>query len=90
MELVIVKNDVVAELRTQRYFNEQEITRLVGTELIPHRDRVLQVAELTRQNANIIEALKLLEQYFPSVPVQQPAPTPAPAPAPANADTPQA
>lgn len=90
MELVVVKNDVVAELRTQRYFNEQEITRLVGSELISHKDRVARVAKLTRENANIIEALKLLELYFPSQPVQQPVPAPAPAPAPTDVDTPQA
>lgn len=77
MELKIIKSDVVSDLRNQRYFNELEITRLVGNDsLTSHQDRVAQIAALTKENANIIEALKLLDMYFP----EQQQPTPAPQP----------
>lgn len=66
MELGIIKNDVVTELRTNRYFNEQEITRLVQSSDVDHKSRVLQIAGLTRENANINVALQLLEVYFPA------------------------
>lgn len=70
MELGIIKNDVIGELRSTRYFNETEITRLVQTDSIPHKDRVLMIAELARQNVIAIEAVKLIELYFPAAPVQ--------------------
>jgi len=66
MELGIIKNDVVNELRSQRYFNEQEITRLVQTDSLPHKSRIVSIGKLTRENAGINEALKLLEVYFPA------------------------
>lgn len=78
MELGIIKNDVIGELRSTRYFNETEITRLVQTDTIPHKDRVLMIAELTRQNVIAIEAVKLIELYFPAAPApakQQETPT---------------
>lgn len=75
MDLGIIKNDVVTELRSQRYFNEQEITRLVQANS-NHKTRILAIARLTRDNANIIDALQLLEVYFPAA---QPQPASSPA-----------
>jgi hypothetical protein len=65
MDLTVIKNDVVNELRSKRYFNEQEVARLVQTDLIPHKERVEKIASLVRQNVNLIEADKLVELYFP-------------------------
>lgn len=68
MELGVIKNDVLTELQAQKYYNEQEITRMVSTDTIPHKERVLHMAELVRVNANIIESIKLLDAYFPAQP----------------------
>lgn len=65
MELGIIKNDVINELRGTRYYNEQEITRLVKTDTVSYKERIEQIVSLTRENANLIEAIKLVELYFP-------------------------
>lgn len=78
MDLGITKNDVVNELRSERYFNEQEISRLVLSTEINHKDRVTQIAHLTKQNVLIIESLKLIEIYFPAAkPAAPVSPTPS-------------
>lgn len=66
MELSIIKQDVINELRNQRYYNEQEITRLVTTDAVPHKDRVFQIAELVQSNVQLIESVNLMEKYFPA------------------------
>lgn len=76
MELSIIKNDVIAELRTRRYYNEQEITRLVKSDSLSHENRVKRIVDLTKENVAAIEAIKLIELYFPTV-KQQEIPTPA-------------
>jgi len=79
MELTVIKNDVVNELRSKRYFNEQEVARLVQSDqIMSHKERVEKIASLVRQNVNLIEADKLVEAYFPTKQVapQQPAPEP--------------
>lgn len=83
MDLSITKSDVINELRSERYFNEQEISRLVQSNEIKHKDRVAQIAQLTKENVLIIEAIKLIEVYFPAA-----KPTPVPTPVPTPSDTP--
>lgn len=80
MELNIIKQDVINELRNQRYYNEQEITRLVTTDTVTHKDRVFAIAQLVQTNVQLIESVKLMELYFPAqqkvAPIaQQPAST---------------
>jgi hypothetical protein len=70
MELNVIKQDVINELRNQRYYNETEITRLVTTEAIPHKERVTQIAFLVQHNVQLIESVKLMELYFPAAPQQ--------------------
>ena len=77
MEISIIKNDVIQKLRADRYFNEMEISRVVQSD-INHKERIKIIAELTRENANINEALRLTEMYFPAA-SQPTAPQPEPA-----------
>jgi hypothetical protein len=82
MDLTTIKNDVIVELRSSRYFNELEIARLAHSTDINHKHRVQDIARLTRENANINDSLQLMETYFPVQP--QPATQPQP-----QIDTPQ-
>lgn len=67
MDLGIIKSDVINELRTERYYNEQEITRLVQPNSdINHKMRVISIAKLTKANVTIMEAIKLVDIYFPA------------------------
>lgn len=66
MELGVIKNDVINELRSNRYYNEQEITRLVQTDTVSYKEKIDKIVSLTRENANIIESIKLVELYFPA------------------------
>jgi hypothetical protein len=66
MELGVIKNDVVNELRSELYYNELEIGRVAQSATISHKERVDVIIRLTRDNANIVESLKLLEAYFPT------------------------
>lgn len=75
MDLGITKNDVLVKIRTDRYYNEQEITRLVQTSDLNHQLRVNKIIELTKANVALVEAAKLIEIYFPA---QQQQPTKLP------------
>lgn len=84
MELNVIKQDVINELRNQRYYNEAEISRLVATDTVSHKTRVNAVAKLVQDNVKLIESVKLMELYFPSVPQQAPQQPAAPAAAPSQ------
>ncbi len=66
MEISVIKQDIINELRNQRYYNEQEILRLVGQDSVRHQDRVQMVSELLKSNVLLIESIKLIEAYYPS------------------------
>ncbi len=66
METSIIKQDVINELRNQRYYNEQEILRLVGQDSMSHQERVRSIAEYLKQNVSLIESIKLMEAYYPA------------------------
>lgn len=64
MELGVIKNDVAQALRTNLYYNELEIGRLAQKTDIEHKQRVENITYFVRENAQIIETLKLLDVYF--------------------------
>lgn len=66
MDLKIIKIDAVNELRNERYFNEAEIRRIVENDTIySHKERIEKLTELVKKNVVLIEAVKLMDIYFP-------------------------
>jgi len=72
MELRIIKNDLLKELQSESYYNEQEIARLATQDTINHKERIQQIAFLVKENAKVIDAMSLIDKvYFPNAQPQQ-------------------
>jgi len=65
MDIRIIKNDVLTELRSKIYFNELEINRLFTSEVCSHKKTVKRLTKLIKETSKFYNAIGLLDQYVP-------------------------
>lgn len=68
-----IKNDLINELRNEKFYLDQDFVRLLQTENQPYRTRLQEINEIAVRIAEINQAIGVIEGYLPE---QREVPTP--------------
>ena len=71
-ELLRLKNDVLNELRNQKYYAQDELRTIVDNNTMSQRDKVQSVIEATEILVNIDAKIATIDAIFVSPPAPQP------------------
>jgi hypothetical protein len=78
----MLKNDLLNEIKNDKYFAEMELNRLAQSIDIPYREKIAYMSKVLSEIDSANKKMDLVRVYFGDEPVQRTANMPAPAPAP--------
>ena len=67
-----LKNDLLNELRNERYYLEQDLIRLVNSNDMSYKLRLKEINEVAERIGSIGRTIEVINGYMPDQPVSEP------------------